>query len=79
MQIAQRAHLLAQQRNDAAPMIGAYRALAATLFFLGDFESARQYAMRGVQVWRSGNVQSHAEEYYTPVVGCLIYVAMSEW
>jgi serine/threonine protein kinase len=79
MQIAERAHLLAQQRNDAALMIGAYRALAATLFFLGDFESARQYATRGVRIWRSGNVQSHAEEYYAPAVGCLIYVAMSEW
>src|SRR5262249_47032285 len=33
----------------------------------------------GVQIWRSGGVQSHPEEYYTPVVGCLIYGAMSEW
>jgi tetratricopeptide (TPR) repeat protein len=79
MQIAERVHSLAQQRNDAALKVGAYRALAGNLFFLGDFESARQYAMRGVQIWRSGNVQSHAEEYYTPAVGCLIYVAMSEW
>jgi tetratricopeptide (TPR) repeat protein len=79
MQIAECAHLLAQQRNDAALMIGAYRALAATHYFLGDFESARQNAMDGVRIWRSGNVQSHAEEYYTPAVGCLIYVAMSEW
>jgi len=46
---------------------------------LGDFESARQYARRGVQLWRSGNVQAHAEEYLSPVVGCLIYWAVSEW
>ena len=75
MQIAERVYSLAQEQNDAALMIGAYRALAATLFFLGDFESARQYAMRGVQIWRSGSVQSHAEDVDTPVVGCLCYGA----
>ena len=79
MQIAERVYSLAQQQNDAPLMIGSYRALAATLYFLGDFRSARQYAMRGIQVWRSGNVQSHAENYYTPAVGCLCYGAISQW
>ena len=59
MQIAKRVYSLAQEQNDPALMIGAYRALAGTLYFLGDFETARQYAMRGVQIWRSGDVQSH--------------------
>ena len=59
MQIAKRVYSLAQDQNDAALMIGAYNALASTLYFLGDFETARQYAMRGVQIWRSGGVQSH--------------------
>ena len=58
MQIAERVYSLAQEQNDPALMIGAYSALAATLYYLGDFESARQYAMRGVQIWRSGSVQS---------------------
>ena len=62
MQIAKRVYSLAQEQNDSALMIGAYRALAVTLYFLGDFESARQYAMRGVQIWRSGGVQSPVEE-----------------
>ena len=75
MQIAERVYSLAQEQNDAALMIGAYRALAVTLYFLGDFETARQYAMRGVQIWRSGSVQSHAEDLHTPVVGCLCYEA----
>ena len=79
MQIAERIYSLAQEQNDAALMIGAYRALAATLYFLGDFEAARQYAMRGVQIWRSGGVQSPVEEIDTPVVGCLCYEALSEW
>ena len=79
MQIAERIFSLAQEQNDAALMIGACRALASTLYFLGDFDSARQYAVRGVQIWRSGSVESYAEEYYTPIVSCLCYKAFSEW
>ena len=79
MQIAERMYSLAQEQNDPALMIGAYQSLAVLLYFLGDFESARQYAMRGVQIWRSGNVQTHAEDYITPGVACLIYGAACEW
>ena len=78
MQVAERVHSLAQEQNDAALMIGAYRALAITLLYLGDFESTRQYAMHGVQIWRSGNVNSQTEDTYSPV-GCLCYLALSEW
>ena len=73
MQIAERIYSLAQEQNDAALMIEAYRALAVTLYFSGDFETARQYAMRAVQIWRSGSVQSHTEGPQTPVVVCLCY------
>ena len=79
MQIANRVYSLAQEQNDAALMIGAYNALAATLYYMGDFESARQYAMHGLQIWRSGSLQSSAEDLYAPAVGCLGYAAMSEW
>jgi hypothetical protein len=54
IQIAERGYSLAQEQNDAALKIGACAALAANLFFLGDFESARRYARHGVQIWRSG-------------------------
>jgi tetratricopeptide (TPR) repeat protein len=79
MQIAKRIYSLAQRQNDPALMMGAYRALAVTLYFLGDFESARQYAMHGVQIWRSGNVQSHVEDVHTPIIGCLIFDALFGW
>ena len=79
MQIAERVYSLAQEQNDPELMIGAYASLAATLYFLGDFESARQYAMHGVQIWRSGDGQSHPEDVDTPVVGCLCHEALSEW
>ena len=79
MQIAKRVYSLAQEQNDPALLIGACRALAVTLYFLGDFETARQYAMRGVQIWRSGGAQSPVEEVDAPAVTCLCYEALSEW
>jgi tetratricopeptide (TPR) repeat protein len=80
IQIAERGYSLAQEQNDAALIIGACATLAANLFFLGDFESAREYARHGVQLWRSGEgVKSHPEDLDTPVVGCLCHEALSEW
>jgi hypothetical protein len=66
MRIARRVYSLARDQNDSALMIGGYRALAVTLYYLGDFESARQYTMRGVQIWRSEGVQSPVEESLHP-------------
>jgi len=79
MAIAKRIYALAQKQNDPALMIGACRALAGTLYFLGDFETARQYAMRGLQIWRSGFVQFEVEEVTLNPVACLYYKALSEW
>jgi tetratricopeptide (TPR) repeat protein len=79
LQIVERIYSLAQEQNAAALMMEAYNGLAITLLSLGDFESARQYASRGVQIWRSGNVQSYAEDFHSPVVGCLCYGGMSAW
>jgi tetratricopeptide (TPR) repeat protein len=79
MQIAERVYSLAQEQDDPALMLQAYNALAATFYFLGDFESARQHARRGVQIWRSGSVQSSAEDFFSPPVYCLCYEAASKW
>jgi serine/threonine protein kinase/predicted ATPase len=79
MQIAERVSQLAQNQNDAALRVGAYQVLAATLYFLGDFEAARQNATCGLQIWRSGIVQSPVEEVYAPAVICLMVEALSEW
>ncbi len=79
LQLSKRVYSLAQEQNDAALMIGAYRALACTFYFLGDFETAWQYAMRGVQIRRSGAVQSPVEEVVVPAVICLCVTAHSEW
>ena len=79
MQIAKRINSLAEKQNNSGLMIGACRPLACTFYFLGDFESARQYAARGIEIWRSGGAPSPVEEPIPPVVSCLCFKAVSEW
>jgi len=79
MQIAERVYSLAQEQDDARLMMGAYRILASTLYFLGDFEASRQYAIRGLEIWRSGGVQRQVEEVSAPAVNCLNFKALTEW
>jgi serine/threonine protein kinase len=80
MQIAEQIYSLAQKQNDPAPMVGACSVLAATHYYLADdFEAGRQYAARGVQIWRSGGVQRLPEEVVASPVMCLIYKAACEW
>jgi predicted ATPase len=77
--VAQRVHSLAMKQNNSAVMLGACQALVSTLYYLGEFETARQYAMRGVQIWRSGGVQYNAEDLDAPAVVCLCYEALCRW
>jgi hypothetical protein len=79
IQIAERVYSLAQEQNDARLMLGAYRILASTLYFLGDFETSRQYAVRGLEIWGSGGVQCQVEEVSAPAVNCLCFKALTEW
>jgi predicted ATPase len=78
-QIAKRIYSLARERNQFVQLLGAYRALAAALCFSGAFRTARRYAMHGVQIWRSGGVQSSVEEPVPPGIACLSFLAICEW
>jgi serine/threonine protein kinase len=79
MEVAKQLYSLSKVQNDSAQMIAAYRALAGTHHFLGDFESARKYAMSGIELWRSGSVRAHQEDLDASAVVCLCYKALSEW
>jgi tetratricopeptide (TPR) repeat protein len=79
MQVAKRLYSLATKQNDSAQMIAAYRALAATHHFLGDFESSRKYAISGIEIWRSRNTKPDIENLDASAVVCLCYKALSEW
>jgi hypothetical protein len=60
-------------------MVGACSALAMTHHFLGDFEAGRRHAIHGIQIWRSGSVQSHADDLDVRAATCLCYEAFSAW
>jgi hypothetical protein len=79
MRIAERIYSLAKEQNDPTLKLGAYRALACTHYYFGDFEAARQYSRRGVRISRSEKIQSYAKDPDTPPVACLCYQAGSEW
>ena len=79
MQIAKRVYTLWEQQHDPALSIKAYMALAVTLYYLGDFELAYQYAVCGVRVWRSVGVKAQLEEVDPPIIGCLCHKALCEW
>ena len=79
IQAAKQVYSVAHEQNDVALLTGAYNALACTTFSLGDFEKARQYAIRGVQTWRSALVHSPVQEVDAPVVSCLFHKSLSEW
>jgi Protein kinase domain/NACHT domain len=79
MRIAERVCSLAEEQNNPALIIGACHISAATLFHLGDFQAAREYAIRGVQIWRSGAVLAPVEDVETATVCCLCYDAVLDW
>jgi Anaphase-promoting complex subunit 5 len=77
-QIAKRLYTLAQEQNDTLRLIGALAALACTLHSLGDFESSGQYAMRGLQLWRSLGGKSPVVELDADAGTLLFYQAQFE-
>jgi tetratricopeptide (TPR) repeat protein len=81
MQIAKRVYSLAEEQKVPALMAGACTFLAVTLYYMGDFDSARQHAIRAVQIWRSSSIQSAVDmidSAAAPVV-CLAIDALSQW
>jgi len=68
-----------QEQSNAALKVGGYRALALTLCCMGEFESARRYARRGVRLWRSRSAPSPVEEADAPIVTCLLVEGLIKW
>jgi len=79
MPLAKRLYSLAQEQNDSTLMIGACTAVGATYHYFGDFETARQYYTRALQIWRSGGVRSPFQEVDAQPVGCLSHEALLQW
>jgi hypothetical protein len=78
MQIAKRLYTLAEKQNDTLLLIGAYAALSCTLYCLGEIETCGQYAMLGLQLWRSLGGQSSVVDLDADAVSLLFYEAQFE-
>ena len=79
LKIAERVQSLAKKQNDFALITGGLSTLAAAHYFMGDFETARQCALQGLEIWHAGKLQLQREEAYAPSVVCLCYLALTEW
>jgi predicted ATPase len=79
MRIAERVWPLAEEQNNPTLVVGACHVSAATLYHLGDLQAAREYAIRGVQIWRSDAVLPPVEDVETAPVCCLCYEAVLDW
>ncbi len=79
MPLAERLYSLAEEQNDSTLMIGACSAMGATHYYLGDFETARQYTTRGLQIWRSSDIRFSFQDVDAQPVGCLCHEALLQW
>jgi len=72
---------LAQQAHDAALLLEAHHALWATLFYTGEFASARAHLEQGRVLYDPQQHRSHALLYggHDPGVCCLSHAACSLW
>lgn len=79
LEIAKQLQAVAQEQNHASLSMKAHMALAATLYYLGEFEAAHDYAAKGVAVWRCGEGKSQFEEIDAPEIAMLCHRALCEW
>jgi tetratricopeptide (TPR) repeat protein len=79
IKIAKRVYSLAQEQNRSSLVVGACRAMAGTLHFMGTFEPARRYATDGIELWRAGGTTAQVEEVLASAVGCLFYLGLCRW
>ena len=79
LRLARKIYARAQEQTHTALRLGAYRALGATLFFLGRFAASRRYSTHGLRIWREANLSFPMEEPIAPAVSCLCYQALSNW
>jgi tetratricopeptide (TPR) repeat protein len=79
MPLAKRLYSLAEEQNDSSLMIGACVAVGTARYYLGDFETARPYITRALQIWRSGGVRFSFQEVDAQSVGCLKIEAQLQW
>jgi len=72
---------LVQRQQDISFLLEAHMALGCTLFYLGEFASARAHVEQGIVIYNPQQHNSRAFLYggADPVVACLSYAAWALW
>ena len=71
---------LAQRAQDPALLLVAHDVLGDTLFWLGEFATAREHLEQGIALYNAQQYRSHAFLYgYDSGVACLTFVAHALW
>jgi len=77
--VAVELHTFARKHASDEILLGAYRALADTLFFLGRFLVGSRYAKKGVALWSTKHFPATIQEVTSPIVTCISVDAMPAW
>jgi class 3 adenylate cyclase/predicted ATPase len=79
-ELAEQLFSLAQRAQDTAFLLEAHRVLGPTMFWLGDFASARAYSEQGMALYDPQHHRSQAFVYgQDPDVVCRCFAAKSIW
>jgi predicted ATPase len=71
---------LAQSLQDLAALVVAHRSVGVTLFYIGEFTSAREHLEQGIALYDSQQHHSYTFLYgFNPKVVCLTHVACTLW
>jgi tetratricopeptide (TPR) repeat protein len=70
---------LGRAQADTAMLVGAYRSLADTTYFMGAFQQAKEFAERGVALCDAHDLTSCIGEVSLPIVTCLCFDALARW
>jgi class 3 adenylate cyclase/predicted ATPase len=77
-ELAEQCLSLAERVHDPAPLLRAHNTLGVTLFYLGEFVSARSHLEQAIALYDPQQRRSLAR-VQDPVVACLAYAAWTLW
>lgn len=77
--LANNIYHLAKKHDDPALLIGAYRALSMTEYWIGNFMLARDHARKGINLWDGSKTLNIVDEVNIPIISCLAVDALVSW
>jgi tetratricopeptide (TPR) repeat protein len=83
LRIAEDVHKLAEEIDNPALLMGAYRSLTDTLHFVGDFTRSKEYSEKGIRLWESDKDKiislTPTDEVMYPILTCYCFDSLTLW